>query len=360
MRASRLHHVACTPAVPAPEPLTLGQARALSETARHAYGREVRRWLNGHYFDSERDRAVRTRIRQLMADNTEALVGTRDIALITGPNVVGKSTFLLQLARGVHRENVDSHDPHKQPYRTVTTLIRGKPEEISTPHVPVVVVSLEAATTVAKFDELLVESFEYDKGASKRARYLDLLMRHGTRLLIVDDLHLLTVTESRGRQALDHLKAIMTAAGEYGITMVLAGADLHAHPVTDDPQVTGRAHELFIGPYRSDTDAHRHAWQTFLKEVTTVIAPHLPGMEPGALHERLPGLILPLTQGRTGAVANLIRHVTVHAINDGTWTVAEQHLQVAPRAKLLTDATQAASPRTSPATKRVTATAARE
>ncbi|MCE1179879.1 MAG: TniB family NTP-binding protein [Micrococcales bacterium] len=305
----------------------------------------MRQWLNGHYFDSDRDRAVRARIDHLMLDNTEALVGTRDIALITGPNVVGKSTCLVQYALGVHRNSVDSRDPAQQAIRTVSLQIRGRPEQVQTPHVPVAVLSLEAATTVAKFDELVVESFDYDKGASKQARYLDLLLRHGTRLLIVDDLHLLTVTESRGRQALDHLKAIMTAAGEYGITMVLAGADLYAHPVTDDPQVTGRAHELVMAPYRGDTNEQRHAWQTFLRETESTITPHLPAMASGVLHEQFPGLLLPLTQGRTGAVASLLRQATVHAIRDGSWTITEKHLQDGHRAKLLTDATATSTSR---------------
>jgi hypothetical protein len=40
--------------------LTRAEAAAMSEAKRREYARVVRRYLNGHYFDSERDRLVLT------------------------------------------------------------------------------------------------------------------------------------------------------------------------------------------------------------------------------------------------------------------------------------------------------------
>lgn len=106
MKAALLHRSAFTPPAPAPDPLTRAQADALSDSARKDYAQQVRRWLNGHYFDSDRDRAIRAFLNRLIRDNAEALVGTRDVALLHGPNVIGKSTLLYQLAYALHRFHV--------------------------------------------------------------------------------------------------------------------------------------------------------------------------------------------------------------------------------------------------------------
>lgn len=154
-------------------------------------------------------------------------------------------------------------------------------------------ISLDSATTVTKFDELLVEALGYDRSVAKKARYLDLLLRHGTRLLIIDDLHQLTATEKLGRQALDHLKAVVTALGEYGITVIFAGANLHTHPVMDDPQVTGRAYELTMNPYHADTDEAALAWQRFLKESGELLTLTCPPPAPGVCTTSSPGCCWP-------------------------------------------------------------------
>ena len=139
------------------------------------------------------------------------------------------------------------------------------------------------------------------------------------------------------RQALDHLKAIVTALGEYGITVIFSGANLHAHDVMSDPQITGRAYAITVAPYGSDTRDQVLAWQRFLKESGDVIAPFLPAAEPGMLHNDLPGLILERTHGRMQAIVNLLRQATVAAIVDGTWAVTEEHVLAVPASKLTID-----------------------
>ncbi len=341
MKAALLHRSAFTPPAPAPDPLTRAQADALSDSARKDYAQQVRRWLNGHYFDSDRDRVIRAFLNRLIRDNAEALVGTRDVALLHGPNVIGKSTLLYQLAYALHRFHVGcGADPDVPPVRTCIERIGGRPEEIIAPYAPVVLISLDSATTVNKFDELLVEALDYDRSVAKKARYLDLLLRHGTRLLIIDDLHQLTATEKLGRQALDHLKAVVTALGEYGITVIFAGANLHTHPVMDDPQVTGRAYELTMNPYHADTDEAALAWQRFLKESGDLLTPHLPATRPGSLHNELPGLLLARTHGRMRETVHLLREATVNAIEDGTWAITDQHIHAVRTAKLTQDQTR--------------------
>lgn len=338
MKASLLHARAYTPPPSAPMALTPTQARSMSQTQRAAYAREVRRFLNGHYFDSDRDRQIRTFLHRLIEDNAEALTGTRDVAVLTGPNVMGKSTLLYQVAYAVHRQHVgEQADPAEMSRRTVTRKIGTRDHEVHPTHTPVLLLSLEAATTVTKFNELIVEALDYEKSVAKKVSALDLLLQHGVRLLIIDDLHQLILTEKLGRYALDHLKAVVTAVGEYGVTVIFAGANLSHHKVMDDPQVTGRAYELTVAPYAGDTDEDAVAWQRFLKECGGLVAPHLPLASTGMLHTALPGLILERTHGRMQAVVNLVRRATVAAIEDGSWCVNQQHVRSVPAAKLTRD-----------------------
>ena len=338
MKAALLHRRAYTPPPPPPDPVTSAEARAMSLPARARYARDVRRWLNGHYFDSERDRTIRDFLGRLIEDNAETLTGTREVAIIGGPNVAGKSTLLYQVAMAVHRTDIGpGGDPAEMTRRTTTRRIAGRDQSVHPTHAPVLFLSLEAATTVGKFNELIVEALDYDKAVAKKVSALDLLLQHGVRLLIIDDLHQLILTEKLGRQALDHLKAVVTALGEYGITVIFAGANLHTHPVMDDPQVTGRAYELTMNPYHADTPDAVRAWQRFLKESGDLLIPHLPLAGPGMLHNDLPGLILARTCGRMQAVVNLLRRATIAAIEDGTWTVTEDHVRAVPTAKLTQD-----------------------
>lgn len=346
MKASLLHARAYTPPPLPPSPVTTTQARSMSQTQRTAYARDVRRFLNGHYFDSDRDRRIRAFLHHLIEDNAEALTGTRDVAILTGPNVMGKSTLLYQVAYAVHRQHVGERaDPAVMARRTVTRTIGTREHQVHPTHTPVLLLSLEAATTVTKFNELVVEVLDYEKSVAKKVTALDLLLQHGVRLLIIDDLHQLILTEKLGRYALDHLKAVVTAVGEYGVTVIFAGANLSHHKVMDDPQVTGRAYELTVAPYAADTGQDAVAWQRFLKECGSLIAPHLPMASPGMLR----GLILEGTHGRMQAVVNLVRRATVAAIEDGTWCVTEDHVRAVPAAKLTRDEyTGAARPAPAP------------
>ena len=338
MKASRLHAQAYAPPLTPPPTLTRAEAAATSEAKRREYAREVRRYLNGHYFDSERDRRIRQVLNDLIEDNAEMLTGTREVALLTGFNVLGKSTVLYQLSYAVHRHHVGPDgDPARMARRTATRRFGGRDQEIHPTHAPVLFLSLEAATTVTRFNELVVEAFDMDKSTAKKASTLDLVLEHGVRLLVIDDLHQLILTERLGRYALDHLKAIVTALGEYGITVIFSGANLHEHDVMSDPQITGRAYEITVAPYGSDTRDQALAWQRFLKESGDVIAPFLPAANPGMLHNDLPGLILERTHGRMQAIVNLLRRATVAAIEDGTWAVTEKHVLAVPASKLTVD-----------------------
>lgn len=327
MKADLLHSVAFAPAIGPPPPINTRDANAMSREERRTWATEVRRYLAGRYFDSERDRGIRQRLTALIEGNAQSLTGTKDVAIVTGDNVLGKSPMLYQVAFDAHRRLVAPHtDPGTRPVTTARTVSGRRVENLEVDHVPVLFLSLAAGTTVAKFNAQIVQALGYPPGVEKRVRYLDLLERHGVRLLIVDDLHLLKTSLKLGREALDHLKAVVTAVGELGATVILAGANLHTHPVMDDPQVTGRAYEIPVTPYSGATKADRLAFQHFLRECATHTQPYLPAGQPDHIWTGLPHIWLERSAGYHRDLLQMLRDATTAAIEDGTWAITEKHL----------------------------------
>lgn len=89
MKAELLHSLAFTPAIGPPPPITTQDATGMSRQERRARAAEVRRYLAGHYFDSDRDRGIRQRLTALIEGNAQSLTGTKDVAIVTGDNVLG-------------------------------------------------------------------------------------------------------------------------------------------------------------------------------------------------------------------------------------------------------------------------------
>lgn len=327
MKADLLHSLAFTPPIGPPPMITTREANCMSGQERRARASEVRRFLAGRYFDSDRDRGIRQRLTALIEGNAQSLTGTKDVAIVTGDNVLGKSTMLYQVAFEAHRRLVAPHtNPDVRPATTARTITGRRVENLEVDHVPVLFLSLAAGTTVAKFNAQIVQALGYPPGVEKRVRYLDLIERHGVRLLIVDDLHLLKTSLKLGREALDHLKAVVTAVGELGATVILAGANLHTHPVMDDPQVTGRAYEIPVAPYSGTTKADRLAFQQFLRECAKHAQPYLPTGRPDHIWKELPHIWLERSAGYHRDLLQLLRDATTAAIADGTWAITEKHL----------------------------------
>ena len=112
MKADLLHSLAFTPPIGPPPMITTREANCMSGEERRARASEACRFLAGRYFDSDRDRGIRQRLTALIEGNAQSLTGTKDVAIVTGDNVLGKSTMLYQVAFEAHRRLVAPHtDP---------------------------------------------------------------------------------------------------------------------------------------------------------------------------------------------------------------------------------------------------------
>ncbi|MDT5055091.1 MAG: hypothetical protein QOF66_3457, partial [Mycobacterium sp.] len=97
---SRRWHDWCTCAAPAePPPLTVKQWNALGDAPRRSHIKQLRRWLRQCYFETAQFDGVTKRLNAIVERNSETLPGAKEIAVITGPNTIGKSAFVMNWAR---------------------------------------------------------------------------------------------------------------------------------------------------------------------------------------------------------------------------------------------------------------------
>lgn len=184
MLTRALHQQVFTPAQLPPAPLSVGSAMALTEHQRHEYAAAVSAWISSQYFPSDRDRQVLTALNALVERNSCALGGTKDLAIVTGANATGKSTMIHHAARAWHRAMVgDQDDPLTMPSWTPPGFYGAAHYQ------PVVMVSLDGRTTAASFRAAIGQAM--DHAPSARVTPARLFWDHGTRILIIDDVHFL-------------------------------------------------------------------------------------------------------------------------------------------------------------------------
>ncbi|MWD31075.1 hypothetical protein E0K89_026955, partial [Aquicoccus sp. SCR17] len=112
--------------------------------------------------------------------------------------------------------------------------------------------------------------------------------RHGVKLLILDDAHMLRAKQARARDVLDYVKFLNTMMGERDGTLVLVGANMEGGPVYQDPQVAARLRTFALHPYNVQQDTtERMAWQHLLAAVEKKFMPYLDTITEGTLTREL-------------------------------------------------------------------------
>lgn len=306
-----------------PAALTLAELCALGPTEAQARGREVRRAVGGLFVPHEATREAERVMSEVVVDNTCSAPGAKTLLAVTGPNTVGKTTFVRHWALDHYRKHVG------EVALAVPELPTWRPEgDMVATFIPVVWLTLESATAKSSFDvELLGALGHHVSKAPSVQRTVETAVRHGVRLVIVDDVHFLRTQHVWGRQALDHLKKLNTELGEHDISMILVGANLDGGPIFADPQIAGRLHAIRLGAFDIETKTDQKAWAALLRDFETQLQELLPGTEKGVLYRRSPGLVLRRTQGYLRDVHELVRGAAKLALDDGEWTITPEHLE---------------------------------
>ncbi|TQR84343.1 AAA family ATPase [Mycobacterium hodleri] len=324
MDAQHWHDYCVADLPPEPPALTVRQWTRLDDAARCAHTDALRRWLEHLYVQTDELAAISAQMTDTVRANAESPPGAKQVLAVTGPNVVGKSTLMMRWARSRYLDWTGEAE-HDRRGRPVLRPTLGCEADLC----PVVWINLPAGAKIKDVDVEILEFFGLPGHGVTRNLYQRALRaaeRHRSRVLIVDDAHLLKTDWKGGRDVLDHVKHINTELGEIGATLILVGANLEGGDLVTDPQIAGRLTLHRFPRYDIDSMAERRTWQVLVRQLEDTVAPHLPKGAPGMLFTELAGELWLRTQGYLGEVTELVRRATLAATADGTHKILRRHL----------------------------------
>jgi Bacterial TniB protein len=322
---SRRWHDWCTCSGPVePPPLTVEQWNALDDVTRISHIDQLRRWLHQYYFATAQFDYVAEGLNTIVDRNAQTPPGAKEIAVITGPNTIGKSAFIKDWARQRYLEWTAPAD----------VGAAGRPVWYPTPDIecdffPVWFINLQDDARKKALDSQVLEFCGLPSGITAQdttRSAMKAVVRHRARVVVIDDVNLLKTEWAGARQVLDHIKFLNTELGESGASLVLVGANLIGGELLNDPQINGRSKTFAVAQYEIDEPDEQRAWQRVVRDIEKRLLPHLPAGRAGMLYRDLAGELWFRTQGYFQDLKQLICEATIAATDDGTHMIVRDHL----------------------------------
>jgi hypothetical protein len=322
---SQLWHDYCTARVPEEPPrATVRQWNAMPDHQREAHVAQLSSWLANLFVQTDELSAIAVAVSNTVQVNAYSPPGAKRVPALTGENFVGKSTLMMRWARTRYNEWTAGADRDA----------RGRPviypaRDCEADLCPVVWIDLPAAALIKDVDGAILTFFNLPSDGVKREvsrSAVNAVQRHRTRVVVVDDVHLLKTNWKGGRDVLDHVKHLNTELGQVGVTLILVGANLDGGDLVNDPQIAARLKLRRFTPYTIGNTAEMRTWQAIVYQLETQLLPHLPRGKPGMLFTKLAGELWHRTQGYLGDLTTLVGGAALAAINDGTFKILLKHL----------------------------------
>ncbi|MDV3131367.1 TniB family NTP-binding protein [Mycobacterium sp. 29Ha] len=285
--------------------------------------------------ETDEVRGIRAALAKTIRRNKNSPPGAKEFFALSGPNYVGKSTFIMRWARERYRKLIEGAD----------TDSRGRPvmhpnEDVEVDLCPVVLTLIPAKAVVKSVNQEILACYGLPGDGDTvqlTSNAINAARRHGTQIIIFDDLHMLYTDWRGGRFVLDHIKNINTELGYTGTTFVLVGANIENSALVNDPQIAGRLTLRTLTPYPAGTVDERRTWQRVLMQLEELVLPHLPAGKRGMLYRDLAGELWLRTQGFVGDLKTLVGEALEAANQDGSHRILARHLEAATLTKRAED-----------------------
>lgn len=229
--------------------------------------------------------------------------------IVSGPPGAGKSTNLLELGRSFERS-----EGAKRP---------GSPD-----YLPVVFVAIPPSCTpkglVQEFARFLgIPVYDRMTESTITDAVCRVMAERRTRLVFIDDVHLLNTRTRPGADSSDQVKAL---AERVPATFVLAGVNVETSALLAGPrgaQIAARFKVLRTAPLLNGTSDQKAVWRKLLGDMEQAL--RLRNHRPGTL-VRNADLIHLRTGGVMASVFALVREAAICSVLDGTLAVTRRLL----------------------------------
>jgi hypothetical protein len=236
-------------------------------------------------------------------------ISARRGLILTGAAGTGKTTALTQLGR--------SHE-----------LLARQRRSAPGPFLPVAYVTVPPTCTAkmlaAEFARFLgLPMSKTLNQASITNAVCDQMCRAGTNLILVDELHNMSLATRNGAETSDQLKYL---SERLAATFVYAGLDVHGTGLfagTRGKQIASRFTVMETTAFPYGTTAEREDWHALVATFETALRLHR--HKNGTLH-RHAQYLYERTAGMIGSLSHLIRDAAMQAILDGTETITKTML----------------------------------
>jgi hypothetical protein len=277
------------------------------------YARRVREGLRRQPLASPIHDAVAEQMTAALQSASLDPPGARTILSLSAPYAAGKSTMIKRWAQGLQRGWIPDGDYKELP--------RWSPSPgILADVIPVNYMTLLADSRGTDLYAQLLSFANADSGGAVRTivqRAVNSMRRHATRLVIIDDAHMLRTASVTGRATLNAVKHLNTELGELGGVLVLVGANLTGGDVLEDEQIRGRLSQHSFDAYEIDSNTGRRDWQRFLKACEEVLLPFLPRNGAGDFAMKHSTYLWVRTTGFVGDASRLLIDATAAALIAG-------------------------------------------
>src|SRR6185312_9359168 len=196
------------------------------------------RWLANLFVATIGADAIYRKMTKTVQANAYSPPGAKRLPALSGMNYVGKSTMMMRWARDRYLEwtaDAEKDDDGHPIFRPAS----GCEADLY----PIVWIDLRAAALIKDVVGEILDFFNLPSDGDTRhvsEAAISAIRRHRTRVVVIDDVHLLKTNWKGGRDVLDYVKHFNTRLGKLGVSLVLIGANLEGSDLATDPQIASR------------------------------------------------------------------------------------------------------------------------
>lgn len=313
------------PALEQPERLSAAQIHTLSDDAREEHEFRRAAYHSSFLVKTPQNERLNVRLWDLVEANQQGPDRVKGAAVIDAPPGLGKSTAINAFGRAFHRKQIARHGQDL--------------DDGQTQHIPVCRVGFTGNMTTRALNESILNFYNHPAAGVTKSRYIrnrnmaalaaESVRRHGTRLIIVDDVHFLKIHTNEGIAVANELKWL---ANEYPATFLFTGVNMTSTGLLSESkasdkmamsQTARRWTLLGLPPFAPPVEDARMPWISLLGSIEHRLV--LANAPERMLREQADYLWVRST-GMIGSLFELIIRASARAIRTGEETLSRELL----------------------------------